>query len=224
MSARDAILGKIRDAVAQEPNQHADDSNQDRTPRRFSFEEIQKKLSEPAKSIRPVLKDNLIELLTEQMEGVQMTITQLQTSSEVVDQVKWYLESQGLSGDISVSPALRDLSWEPGTHFGAASSDEVASVTDCFAAVAETGSIVMASSADSPVTLGFVPDTHIVVLKSSKVHKHTEDIWAQMRKLPQTPRGLNFLTGPSRTGDIEQAIELGAHGPRRMHVLLVMGE
>jgi len=35
------------------------------------------------------------------------------------------------------------------------------------------------------------------------------------------PRALNLITGPSRTADIEQTIELGAHGPKRMHVLLV---
>jgi L-lactate dehydrogenase complex protein LldG len=181
MSAKDAILGRIRDAVAQDSEQNTGASSHDKTPHRFSFDEIQKKLGEPAKSIRPALKENLIELLTEQMEGVQMTVTQLQTSSEVVDQVNWYLESQGLTGYISVSPALQELAWNPGTHFGAASSHEVASVTDCFGAVAETGSVVMASSADSPMTLGFVPDTHIVVVKSSTVHKHTEDIWQQMR-------------------------------------------
>ncbi len=218
--AKDAILGRIRKAVETD----APSTTKDTLQRRFTFAEIQQRLNEPRAQLRPALSGDKLDRLVAQMEGVQMSVSQLQTSSEIVDQVKWYLESEGLAGDISVAPALRDLAWEPGTHFGAATSKEVASVTDCFAAVAETGSVVLASSGESPVTLGFLPDTHVVVLKSSDVVVHSDDIWPLLRKLPELPRGVNFVTGPSRTGDIEQTIEIGAHGPRRMHVLLIMNE
>ncbi len=220
--AKEAILGRIRKAL--EADAPSSTASSETLQRRFSYDEIQLRLDEPAAQLRPALSGDKLEQLVAQMEGVQMSVSQLQTSGEIVDQVNWYLESEGLSGDLSVSPALSELAWSPGTHFGAATSKEVASVTDCFGAVAETGSVVLASSSESPVTLGFLPDTHIVVLKSSKVVGHSDDIWPLLRQLPELPRGVNFVTGPSRTGDIEQTIEIGAHGPRRMHVLLIMNE
>ncbi|MEE9333499.1 MAG: lactate utilization protein [Granulosicoccaceae bacterium] len=219
--AKEAILARIRAALdADTPGSAAGEILQ----RRFSYEEVQQRLNEPREQLRPALSGDKLELLVSQMEGVQMSVSQLQTSGEIVDQVNWYLESEGLSGCVSVAPALRKLAWSADTHFGAATSKEVASVTDCFGAVAETGSVVLASSSESPITLGFLPDTHVVVLKSSDVVGHSNDIWPLLRELPELPRGVNFVTGPSRTGDIEQTIEIGAHGPRRMHVLLIMNE
>ena len=54
-----------------------------------------------------------------------------------------------------------------------------------------------------------------------------EDAWDRLRAAEgegRLPRTVNFITGPSRTGDIEQTIQMGAHGPRRLHVILVEDE
>ena len=49
-----------------------------------------------------------------------------------------------------------------------------------------------------------------------------EDAFAMVRaELGDMPRALNFISGPSRTGDIEQTIVLGAHGPCRVHLILI---
>ena len=96
------------------------------------------------------------------------------------------------------------------------------SVTPCFAAVAESGGIVTLSGPDTPSTLNFVPDNHIVIVHASQVVRHFEDVWARVaRQGLAMPRTLNIISGPSRTADIEQTIQLGAHGPRRLHILLV---
>jgi L-lactate utilization protein LutC len=51
---------------------------------------------------------------------------------------------------------------------------------------------------------------------------HIEDVWARMRSDKRVmPRTVNFITGPSKTADVEQTIQEGAHGPRRLHVILV---
>jgi len=61
-----------------------------------------------------------------------------------------------------------------------------------------------------------------VVLMRCGLVKHIEDVWARLRECcSDWPRTVNIITGPSRTADIEQTIQLGAHGPRRLHVLLV---
>jgi L-lactate dehydrogenase complex protein LldG len=102
-------------------------------------------------------------------------------------------------------------------------SDQV-SVTGAFAGIAETGTVVMASGPDHPVSLNLLPDTHVVVLRESDIVGGYEDVWGRLRARygkDLMPRTVNTITGPSRTGDIEQTIELGAHGPRRMHILVV---
>jgi L-lactate dehydrogenase complex protein LldG len=95
-------------------------------------------------------------------------------------------------------------------------------VTPCFAAIAETGSVVLLSSAQTPTTLNFVPDDHIVVLGTAQIVWHIEDVWQRLRaRGTSLPRAVNIVSGPSRTADIEQVVQLGVHGPRRVHLLVV---
>ena len=122
---------------------------------------------------------------------------------------------------MTVAPSLNALEWSAQTRFGPASGKESTSVTTAVAAVAETGSIAFASDEQTPTTLNFLPENHIVVLHESQIVDRIEDVWIQIRSMPAIPRAVNLVTGPSRTGDIEQTIEIGAHGPKRMHVLLV---
>ena len=96
------------------------------------------------------------------------------------------------------------------------------SVTPCLAGIAEIGSLILASGPDSPTTLNFVPDHHLIVLPAGHIVRHFEDAWTLLRALPGgLPRATNIISGPSRTGDVELTIQLGAHGPRSVHVLLV---
>jgi len=101
-------------------------------------------------------------------------------------------------------------------------ADQV-SVTGAFAAVAETGTLMMTSGPDHPSTLNFLPETHVVVLPASKVVGPYEEAWTRLRAAHDgtPPRTVNFVTGPSRSGDIEQRLLMGAHGPRRLHVVLI---
>ena len=87
---------------------------------------------------------------------------------------------------------------------------------------------MIASGERSPATMNFLPDTHVVVLPASRVVGPLEDAWDRLRAASAAPmaaatmpRTVNLVTGPSRTGDIEQTIVLGAHGPYRVHILVV---
>jgi L-lactate dehydrogenase complex protein LldG len=107
---------------------------------------------------------------------------------------------------------------------GRADAHDKVSLTPCRAAIAETGTLMLISGAATPTTLNFLPDTHIVVVRADQVVATYEDGWDRLRageKPEGLPRTVNFITGPSRTADIEQHIELGAHGPRRLHIVLV---
>jgi len=78
------------------------------------------------------------------------------------------------------------------------------------------------SGANSPTSLNFLPDNYLCILRRERLVKHIEDVWQRLRdEHTGLPRAINFITGPSRTADVEQTIQLGAHGPRRLHVILL---
>ena len=129
---------------------------------------------------------------------------------------------------IAPSPLLAGYYWNAQKMLtlrqGRGEGSDHVSITGAFAGIAETGTLVMASGPDHPVTLNLLPDTHIVVIRESDIVGGYEDVWTRLRARygkDRMPRTINTITGPSRTGDIEQAMELGAHGPRRMHIVVV---
>ena len=96
------------------------------------------------------------------------------------------------------------------------------SLTHAFAGIAETGTLMLRSGADAPTTLNFLPDTNIVLIEAGRIVGAYEEAWAMLRAAGGAmPRTVNFITGPSRSADIEQTLQLGAHGPRRLHILLL---
>ena len=150
--------------------------------------------------------------------------------AEVPGEVVAYLARNNLpaAAAMAPSPLLDGYDWASqkmlALRRGRGEASDQVSITGAFAGIAETGTLVMASGPEHPVTLNLLPDTHVVVLRESDIVGGYEDVWARLRarygKDPM-PRTVNTITGPSRTGDIEQAMELGAHGPRRMHIVVV---
>lgn len=218
--SRAEILGRISRALDREGGQPVSLADQP--------SEITQRMSEPVRHTLPAVSGDLTDRLIERMESVQMSVVRLQTSADIVEAVRWYLESNDIDGGVTVAPALGELDWPENYRQGAASGVELSCVTPCFAAVAETGSVALLSGADTPATLNFLPDNHIVVVHESQIVSHIDDVFPGLRAEGASPEGLpralNFVTGPSRTADIEQTIEIGAHGPRRMHVLLISGD
>jgi len=173
---------------------------------------------------RPAFSGDVVERFVDKMREKAASVERLASLADVGAAVARYVAAVPAGPALRVSRALAGIDW-PSTltvQHGAAVREDETSVTPCFAAVAESGGIVTLSGADTPSTLNFVPDTHIVVVHASQVVAHFEDLWAQWRATGQPmPRTVNIISGPSRTADIEQTIQLGAHGPRRLHILLV---
>jgi L-lactate dehydrogenase complex protein LldG len=151
-------------------------------------------------------------------------------AADVPAEVTAYLARNNLPAEavMAPSPALEGFDWTSqrmlSLRRGRGEGSDHVSITGAFAGIAETGTLVMASGPEHPVTLNLLPDTHIVVLQESDVVGGYEEVWARLRARygkDRMPRTVNTITGPSRTGDIEQSIELGAHGPRRMHIVVV---
>ena len=103
-----------------------------------------------------------------------------------------------------------------------ATVEDSAAISEAYAGIAETGTLVLLSQEQRWTSHSFLPDDHIIVLDSNSIVRHQEDIWARLRVLPEgLPRVVNLITGPSKTADVEQTVQYGAHGPRRLHVVVV---
>lgn len=175
---------------------------------------------------RPAYGGDLVEHFIAKMREKAATVETLSALADVGPAVLRFLEQQQAPRKVRAARALTAVRWpaELEVEPGAARREDTASVTPCFAALAESGGIVTLSGPDTPSTLNFVPDNHIVLVFTTQVQRHLEDVWALWRASGRPmPRTLNIISGPSRTADIEQTIQLGAHGPRRLHILLLPG-
>jgi L-lactate dehydrogenase complex protein LldG len=107
---------------------------------------------------------------------------------------------------------------------GPSDGGDVNAVSAAFAGIAESGTLALVSGPDNPTTLNFLADNHIVVLPREAIEADYESVFAKLRSAygkGGAPRALNFIAGPSRSADIEQTLLLGAHGPRRLHIVIV---
>ena len=107
---------------------------------------------------------------------------------------------------------------------GRSYGDDETAVSAAFGGVAETGTLALVSGPENPSTLNLLPDNHIVVLDAADIAATYEDVWSRVRERygnGSMPRTVNWITGPSRSADIEQILLMGAHGPRRLHIVLI---
>jgi L-lactate dehydrogenase complex protein LldG len=161
------------------------------------------------------------------------TVAQVADRAAVPAAVAEYLARENLPAKLRLSPdaAVAGLPWSTRPLLeistGRTDGNDEVSLTPAFAAIAETGTLMLTSDAARPTTLNFLPETHIVMLTADQVVGGLEEAWAKLRERygrGVMPRTVNLVTGPSRSADIEQTLQMGAHGPRRLHIILVDGE
>ena len=179
----------------------------------------------PAESIeilRPATDGDRLERFFARLRQVSMTHSFVDGAELLPAAVLAWIEEQGLPFRLAVDTTFRDRAWPDALELlPSDDSSALVGLGSALCGVAETGSLVLLSGADRPAAAHFLPDYHLVALASDRVVDHLEDAWALVPSLEDSPRAVLFNTGPSRTGDIEQTIELGAHGPRCMHLFLL---
>jgi L-lactate dehydrogenase complex protein LldG len=222
MNARDAVLGSIRRSLGVTGSE---------APRR---KEVQDRIAGRPRGIIPsrgqLPAQERLDLFVRMVELAAGSVARIGEFADVPGEVAAFLRRHNLPmaarrGD---DPLLASLPWErAGTleiSTAAPDADAMSSVSRAFAGVAETGTLVLNSGPDNPTLLNFLPDNHIVVLDAKDVAGDYETVWQRLREKfgdGLMPRAVNLITGPSRSADIEQTLILGAHGPRRLHVILV---
>ena len=173
----------------------------------------------------PELPGDLVALFLERAAMSSSTTERVSAGSDVPGAVARYLEANKLPKSGCVWPGLARYDWAgAGLTLAAraANGDDAVGVTGVYCALAETGTLMMASGPDTPATVSLLPETHVAVVPVERIVGVMEDGWDLARaEFGLLPRAVNFISGPSRTADIEQTIVLGAHGPYRVHIVVV---
>lgn len=215
---RNRILSRIRAAQGRPEQAKAREEE-------LTFNYIAQKPVGPQPEIGP---DPLARFIA-QSERLQTTVDVVSGMQDVPRAAAQYLDSKGLGDQAVIWPGLSGLDWQAsGLRVQARApyrddpAPDLVGITGCFAAIAETGTLALLSGQDSPASMALLPETHIAIVLRSRIVRYMEDVFALLRhERGAPPRALNFISGPSRTGDIEQTIVLGAHGPYRVHLVIV---
>lgn len=215
--ARDRILGRIR-------------QRQGRGKSRPSQAELQAACSYIEAHPRgpmPEVPGDLPARFRAKAGALQSTTEEVEREPDVPGAVARYLRSGALPLSGCVWPALAHLDWKGAgldLEPRAANGQDLVGVTGAFAAIAETGTLMLVSGPAMPASVSLLPETHVAIVAAKRILAHMESAWDLARaELGQLPRAVNFISGPSRTGDIEQQIVMGAHGPYRVHIVIVRG-
>jgi len=176
----------------------------------------------------------LVDLFKKQVEAAAATFVEVARAEDVPAAVAEYLRGRNLPPSVRLSPDPRvnALDWKSQplleTSTGASDGRDTTSVTPVLAGVAETGTLMVHSGDATPNTLHFLPETHVAVVYADELVGTYEEGWNALRAKQggdlsngAMPRTVSFVTGPSRSADIGKILLMGAHGPKRLHVILV---
>lgn len=213
MTARDNILARIR--AAQGRSGMPDDAER---------EAVRAYIQAHPQGPRPRSDWELIARFRERVMSLASTWDEVGAKSEVPAATAKYLRENDLPLRAVCWPEFAALDWA-GNGIGCearnARGDDLVGITGAFCAIAETGTLMMTSGPHTPAAVSLLPETHIAVVSRVRIVHGMEDAWRLLRAEPgMLPRAVNFISGPSRTADIEQTVTLGAHGPYRVHIIL----
>ena len=213
-AARQAIFSRIRKAQNRAPE-----------PSAAELAQVSDYLGHHEAGPRPDLGSDLVERFRAQALRTSQTLDEVASLNDVPAAAARYIDSIGVPKSAIAWQSLTTLPWQASgirVDFRLPVDKDLVGITGCFCAVAETGTLMLLSGADTFASAALLPETHIAIVPMSRVLGSIEDAFARAKKeRGELPRATNFISGPSRTGDIEQTIVLGAHGPYRVHVILV---
>jgi L-lactate dehydrogenase complex protein LldG len=224
--SRDAIFGAIRRGLRRGP------LPDDMTLGLYARLNAHPRHLIPARSRLP--HPEQVALFIRNLEKEFGTCTRVPNADDVPGAVADYIASQNLPSDIAIAPhpELRAIAWSNRPMLqlreGRAQASDLVAVQHGYLGIAETGTLMLPASPTRPTTLNLLCDSEIVVLRASRVTGAYEEAWDILRQEREgmvegnyLPRNVMLVTGPSRSADIESTLELGAHGPRRLHVVLI---
>jgi len=213
-SSRDDVLARVRAALRHDPAQVD-------ARRRAALDQIATRGQGP----RPLLAGDLLQRFRSRSEAMSSTVDLVASMAEVPAAVARYLAAGALPRRAACWQAYAGLDWAGAgleVEARAADADDLLGITGAFCAIAETGTLMLLSGPETAATTSLLPETHVAIVAASRIVAGMEEGFALLRaEHGALPRAVSFVSGPSRTGDIEQTIVLGAHGPYRVHLVIV---
>jgi L-lactate dehydrogenase complex protein LldG len=221
MSARDDILANIRASLGVTGAE---------APRRFAAKE---RLAQSPEGVIPRRGQGdpaaRVATFKAEAERAQASVAEVAGAADVPNEIARYLREANLPATFRMGEDARlaAMPWsETALEIlrGPSDGHDLNGVSAAFAGVAESGTLALCSGPDNPTTINFLPDNHFVVVFERDIVADYESVWRKLRERygkGAMPRTLNLITGPSRSADIEQTLLLGAHGPRRLHIVMV---
>ncbi len=214
MSARANILARIRTAQGRAVTGHSEER-----------EAVAQYIAAHPQGPRPQVDADIEARFRDRALNLSTTIDTVTTVADIPAAVARYLRDLNLVSTAVCWPEFAGLDWAAQglrVEVRSAGGDDLVGITGAFCAIAETGTLMMCSGPDTPPATSLLPETHIAVVSRNRIVTGMEDGWALLRRERDAlPRAVNFISGPSRTADIEQTVTLGAHGPYRVHLLLL---
>ena len=216
MNARENILNKIRNSQLRTKAESNEISDSPDTVKHY--------LHSHPRGPQPTIPDDLIANFKHRAIKLSSDVLETSDIQRVPALITQYLSERQLPNQGICWPTLAELPWSAaGLNIESrpANSLDGVGITGAFCAIAETGTLMMLSGTETPAATSLLPETHIAVLDPQRIVATMEDAWELMRKeYKQPPRAVNFISGPSRTADIEMTVTMGAHGPYRVLVIL----
>lgn len=227
MSSRDTVLAGIRRSLKRGPLEGA------------ALAEVEARLRDKPKHPLPERARDSGEAAAERFvkmaEKEFCTVDRVASPADVPKAVVDYLARHNKPMRLAAAPdpRLEAMPWKSQPllerRLGRAKATDEVTLTHALAGAAETGTLLLPSGPDTPTTLNLLGETCIVCVRTQDVVGSYEEAWGRLRATADAngrfmPRNVMMVTGPSRTADIEQTIELGAHGPRQLHIVMVDGE
>lgn len=213
-SARDSIFQAINGGTAQ-------NTSDNRTIER----EAQALLDDPQCARPPRTSDDVVEAFIQRVNGpkVAATVTSIDSLQMLPDAVRKFLSVHALPSAVALQPTdvLTALDWAGAGIVSGADLDGGVAIALALWGIAETGSLVIHSSIDSPILLHFLPAVSIVAVPAGRLLWHLEDYADAARTAGDAaPRNVCLITGASGTTDIEGSLVTGAHGPGELHIIV----
>lgn len=221
MSAREEILSNIRRSLR---------VNGSERPRRSA---VEARLSGAPRGVIPergqLDRNGRIGLFKQMANGAFASVAIVNSAAEVPGEAARWLRDNNLPATLRKGADLRlaAMPWQDTAlemSEGRSDGRDLNAISHAFAGVAETGTLIMTSGPENPSTLNFLPDNHIVVIQADDLAGDYESVFTRLRERfgkGTMPRTVNMITGPSRSADIAQTMLLGAHGPRKLHIVIV---
>jgi L-lactate dehydrogenase complex protein LldG len=214
MSARDNILNRVRSALGRSGPLSESESAAMRA-----------KLREHPRGPLPAMPWEPVARFKERCAVLSSTMDEVPDLGGVPQAIARYLSQRELPRSGVCWPELAGLGWQAAglqIEGRPANGDDKIGITGCYCAIAETGTLMLLSGPTTFPATSLLPETHIAVVRKQRLVRSMEDGWDLLRREHGSlPRQVAFVSGPSRTADIEMTLVLGIHGPYRVHVLLL---